>query len=72
MNYIIKLKGLIGSFCSPYVLALSNALSVNPYLLIALISITGPFGAMLIRETYRMKLIDHISEEEEKVKQDKV
>jgi hypothetical protein len=44
------------------VLALGDYLRLNPYFLIGIISIAGPFGAMMIKETFRKELADQITE----------
>jgi hypothetical protein len=48
------------------VISLGDLMNVNPYICIGIISIVGPIGCLLIKETLRMPLEDEIEEEKKK------
>ena len=54
---------MIGSFISPYTIALGEYLKINPYFIIGGLSILGPLGTLLLKETLGKKLPDEIEEE---------
>ena len=47
---------------SPYVIKFSEVESLNPYLIIGAVSIAGPIGTILIKETLNKPLQDEIEE----------
>ena len=49
---------------SPYIIAGSESLQINSYLVIGAISVAGLFATLLIKETLGLRLSDTIKEEE--------
>lgn len=55
--------GVAGSFLSPYIIEIADLIKVNPYLLIGLICVSGPFATLLVPETLGKPLKDKVEEE---------